>query len=94
MMIIPIRVPATAPLHTEDGVRQLSPEHPLFNDRCPACGSHLEDQPITRYGRPAISLRNQPAGSGQGAAVHIPADQTEELIAGIRDTTRQATQEH
>ncbi|WP_281155154.1 hypothetical protein [Streptomyces sp. HYC2] len=46
-MIIPIRVPADAAIHTEGGIRQLSPEHPLFGTLCPACGSHLEDQPIT-----------------------------------------------
>lgn len=54
-------------------------------------GDHLFVEPVRRYGRPSISLRNQPAGNGQGAAVHIPVDQVEELVAGLRDTARRAT---
>lgn len=53
-------------------------------------GDRLFVEPVTRYGRPTISLRNQPAGNGQGAAVHVPVDQVEELVAGLRDTARRA----
>jgi hypothetical protein len=51
----------------------------------------LHITPTTRYGHPAINLRTE-RGDGQGgAAVDIPLDRLEELIAGLRDTARQAT---
>jgi hypothetical protein len=56
-------------------------------------GDELVIEPTIRYGRPAISLRNT-RHDGQGAAVHIPTDQIEDLIAGIRDVRRQATTQH
>ena len=53
-------------------------------------GDHLIATPTTRHGEPAINLRNA-RGDGQGgSAVDIPVDRLEEVIAGIRDTARQA----
>jgi hypothetical protein len=54
-------------------------------------GDELVIEPVIRHGRPAISLRNTRADGQGAAAVHVPADQVEDLIAGIRDICRQAT---
>lgn len=54
-------------------------------------GDQLFVEPVRRHGRPAISLRNQRADNSKGAAVHIPVDRVEELVAGLRDTARRAT---
>ena len=56
-------------------------------------GDELIIEPLGRHGRPAISLRTKRSDSDQGAAVHLSADQTEALVAGIRDTARQAAGE-
>lgn len=57
-------------------------------------GDALHIEPVSRHGRPAISLRNIPSTQTAAAAVHIPVNHVEELIAGLRDTARQAaTQE-
>lgn len=57
-------------------------------------GDELAVGPTVRYGRPAISLRNT-RGDGQGAAaVDVPVDRVEELVAGIRDQARQAALKH
>ncbi|MEU6491112.1 hypothetical protein ABZ890_12045 [Streptomyces sp. NPDC046984] len=54
-------------------------------------GDALHIEPTRRHGRPAISLRNLRVDiEGTSVAVHVPVDQVEELIAGIRDTARQA----
>ncbi|MFE3855285.1 hypothetical protein ACFXPN_29655 [Streptomyces griseorubiginosus] len=52
-------------------------------------GDHLRVEPISRRGIPCISIHNRANGHGT-AAVHVPLDRVEELIAGIRDTARQA----
>lgn len=54
-------------------------------------GDHLHVTPITRYGRPAINLRTERGDGHGGAAVDVPLDRLEELIAGMRDTGREAT---
>lgn len=57
-------------------------------------GDELTVAPTTRYGRPAIRLRNK-RGDGKGAAaVDVPVDRVEELVAGIRDQARQAALQH
>lgn len=56
-------------------------------------GDRLHVTPTTRFGKPAISLRNARADIPKGAAVHIPLDRVEEVIAGIRDAARQAASE-
>lgn len=57
-------------------------------------GDALHIKPTSRYGRPAISLRNVRVDmEGAAVAVHVPVDQIEKLIAGIRDTARQAATE-
>jgi len=53
-------------------------------------GDELIIEPIGRHGRPAISLRTKRSDSSEGAAVHLYADQIEDLITGIRNTARQA----
>jgi hypothetical protein len=54
-------------------------------------GDHLHITPTTRYGHPAINLRTE-RGDGQGgAAVDVPLNRLEELVAGLRDTGRQAS---
>lgn len=54
-------------------------------------GDELIIEPTSRYGRPAISLRHSRSDSPEvGAAVHVFTDQTEALVAGIRDIARQA----
>jgi hypothetical protein len=59
-----------------------------------ADGDSLEVRTIRRFGQSAISVRvHRPDIPGADAAVHIPLDRVEELIAGIRDTARQAAQE-
>lgn len=53
-------------------------------------GDHLHITPTSRYGQPAINLRTARA-DGQGAAgVDVPVDQLEDVVAGLRDTARQA----
>lgn len=53
-------------------------------------GDELTITPTSRYGRPAISLRTARQDGKGGAGVHVYVDQLEELIAGLRDTARQA----
>ncbi|MFJ4515227.1 hypothetical protein [Streptomyces sp. NPDC088816] len=72
-MIIPIRVPVDAAIHTDGGIRQLGPEHPLFRVLCPACGSHLEDQPITLVYVGAHPEDRKASGWMTGAAVGVHA---------------------
>lgn len=54
-------------------------------------GDELIIEPIGRHGRPAISLRTKRSDTREGAAVHLSADQVEDVIASMRDTLRQAT---
>lgn len=53
-------------------------------------GDELLVEPTTRYGKPAISLLSARRDGQGAAAVHVPVDQVEDLITGIRDTARQA----
>lgn len=54
-------------------------------------GDELIIEPIGRHGRPAISLRTKRSDTSEGAAVHLSADQIEDVITGMRDTLCQAT---
>lgn len=57
-------------------------------------GDHLDVTTTRRFGLPAISVRaHRPDVPEGAAAVHVPLDRVEELIAGIRDTARQAARE-
>ncbi|MBA4865952.1 hypothetical protein H1V43_32330 [Streptomyces sp. PSKA54] len=57
-------------------------------------GDGLHVEPTARFGQPAISIRAVRVDiEGASVAVHVPVDQVEELIAGIRDTARQAASE-
>ncbi|MGW6210974.1 hypothetical protein [Streptomyces sp. NPDC055109] len=57
-------------------------------------GDHLDVTTTRRFGLPAISVRvHRPDVTEAAAAVHIPLDRVEELIAGIRDTARRAVGE-
>lgn len=57
-------------------------------------GDHLEATTTVRFGHPALSLRvHRPDIPEASAAVHVPLDHVEELIAGIRATARQAATE-
>lgn len=53
-------------------------------------GDELIIEPIGRHGRPAISLRTKRSDNGQGAAVHLTADQAEDVITAMRSALRQA----
>jgi hypothetical protein len=49
---------------------------------------------VGRFGQPAVSIRvHRPDVPEATAEVHIPVGRVEELIAGIRDTARQAAGE-
>ncbi|MFJ5156346.1 hypothetical protein ACIQCF_33260 [Streptomyces sp. NPDC088353] len=53
-------------------------------------GDHLYITPTSRHGQPALNFRTErPDGQG-GAAVDVPVDQLEDVVAGARDTARQA----
>lgn len=54
-------------------------------------GDKLIIEPTQRHGQPAVSMRNERADNGDSAAVHIPADQIEDVIAGMRDARREAS---
>ncbi|MFE2967548.1 hypothetical protein ACFXKC_28520 [Streptomyces sp. NPDC059340] len=57
-------------------------------------GDSLHVETTRRHGQPAISLRNTRIDvEGAAAAVHVPLDRVEEVIAGIRYTARQAARE-
>lgn len=73
-MIIPIRVPASAAIHIEGGIRRLSPDHPLFSALCPACGSHLEDQPTVLVYIGTHPEDRKESGWMTGAAVAVHAE--------------------
>lgn len=45
--MIPVRIPADAPLHTVGGLRTIAPEHPMSQDDCPVCDVPLTVMPIT-----------------------------------------------
>ncbi|NJP75685.1 hypothetical protein HCJ99_33960, partial [Streptomyces sp. C1-2] len=53
-----------------------------------ADGDQLSVVPTSRRGRPGLLFLN--ARLGNTAAVHVPVDQVEDLVAGIRDTARQS----
>ena len=54
-------------------------------------GDSLHIEPTHRHGQPAISLHNVRVDiEGASVAVHVPVDRIEELVAGLRDTARQA----
>lgn len=78
-------------LKLADLIRHNDPQEPpmtfQYTDRD---GDTLHVVPVHRHGAPCISLRNARHDLGTGAAVHIPVDLVEELVAGIRDTARQA----
>ncbi|MFI5880874.1 hypothetical protein [Streptomyces sp. NPDC051554] len=54
-------------------------------------GDELVIEPSPRHGRPAISLRTARADGEGGAAVHVLADETDELLAAIRRTAHHST---
>lgn len=45
--MIPVRVPADAPMYLVGGERSLQPDHPLYDALCPACDEPLAALPIT-----------------------------------------------
>lgn len=47
-------------------------------------GDELHIEPSRRHGGPAVSLRTVRADGEAGAAVHVLADETDELLAAIR----------
>lgn len=54
-------------------------------------GDELHIEPSFRHGRPAVSLRTARADGEGGAAVHVLADETDELLAAIRHTEHHST---
>ncbi|EMF31121.1 hypothetical protein H114_00792 [Streptomyces gancidicus BKS 13-15] len=56
-------------------------------------GGRLVVTPTRRRGQPAVKLRGVPADGGRAAVVDVPADQVEDVIAGMRDVRRQACAE-
>lgn len=57
-------------------------------------GTRLHATPTRRHGQPAVNLRTQPAHGATTAAIDVPADQVEDVIAGLRDIRRQACSGH
>ncbi|MFE2712270.1 hypothetical protein ACFXKI_09835 [Streptomyces mirabilis] len=55
-------------------------------------GRQIETTPDTDFdGHPVVTIRSR--GEFATVPIRIPLDHVEEVIAGIRDTARQATQE-
>lgn len=54
-------------------------------------GDELVIEPSHRHGRPAVSLRTARADGEGGAAVHVLADETDELLAAVRRTAHHST---
>ncbi|MCX5239760.1 hypothetical protein OG824_31625 [Streptomyces prunicolor] len=54
-------------------------------------GDELVIEPSQRQGRPAVSLRTIRGDGGGGAAVHVLADETDELLAAVRRTAHHST---
>ncbi|MFI1957017.1 hypothetical protein ACH46L_03750 [Streptomyces althioticus] len=53
-------------------------------------GTRLHATPVRRHGHPAVELHTRPADGTTTAAIDVPADQVEDVIAGLRDARRQA----
>ncbi|WP_019060009.1 hypothetical protein [Streptomyces prunicolor] len=54
-------------------------------------GDELVIEPSHRHGKPAVSLRTARADGEGGAAVHVLADETDELLAAVRRTAHHST---
>lgn len=77
--MIPIRVPADAPLHTVGGVRELASDHPLFTEDCPVCDAVLGFEPVTLVYVGTLPEDRKESGWTTGAAVAVHAE-----CAGVR----------
>ncbi|MCI3277589.1 hypothetical protein [Streptomyces cylindrosporus] len=70
------------------------------DDRCESVrftdvdGDQLHLEPAVRHGKPAISLRTARGDGRGGGAVHVLAEETEELVTGIRRITRASVNEN
>ncbi|PZG04949.1 hypothetical protein C1I95_32985 [Micromonospora craterilacus] len=72
-LLIPIRVPATASVHTEGGIRTLDPDHPLYDRPCPVCGGRLGVQLVVLVYVGVCPDDRKSAGYHTGAAVAVHA---------------------
>lgn len=73
-MIIPVRVPATAPIHTAGGSRELDPDLPLYHQHCPVCDFYLGMKPITLVLVGIHPDDRKESGWTTGAAVAVHAE--------------------
>ena len=71
--MIPVRVPADARVHQVGGVKQLTPEHPLYFHFCPVCDRMLETDPITLVYVGVEADARKDTGWLTGAAVAVHA---------------------
>ncbi|MEV7413168.1 hypothetical protein [Streptomyces althioticus] len=53
-------------------------------------GTRLHATPTRRHGHPVVELHTRPADGTTTAAIDVPADQVEDVIASLRDARRQA----
>lgn len=72
-MIIPVRVPFDAPLHTVGGVRTLQVDHPLYITDCPVCDAVLGSEPITLVFVGMLPEDRKESGWMTGAAIAVHA---------------------
>jgi len=71
--VIPVRIPATAAIHTTGGTRELAADHPLFIEDCPVCDAVLGSEPITLVLVGVLPEDRKEAGWTTGAAVAVHA---------------------
>lgn len=72
--MIPIRVPADAPIHTEGGIRTLNENHALYHLHCPVCDFYLGMKPITLVLVGMHPDDRKESGWTTGAAVAVHAE--------------------
>lgn len=82
--MIPIRVPANAPLHTVGGIRILDDQHPLYWEDCPVCDEPIGSRPLTLVYVGVLPEDRKERGWTTGAAVAVHA-----ACAGL-DTDQQS----
>lgn len=74
--MIPVRVPADAPIHTTGDPRELAETHPLYHQHCPVCDFYLGMKPITLVLVGFHPEDRKSSGWTTGAAVAVHADCT------------------
>lgn len=86
--MIPVRVPADAPIHTVGGIRTLDPDHALALTRCPVCDGWLSNNPITLVLVGILPEDRKESGWTTGGAVAVHA-----ACAGVENTAHGTNEE-